>query len=151
MIKIQIKTIFEAVIFEHEKKNNTILETVNAAFAADADLRRADLRRANLSTVKNDFFEILLNAKKEVPGLRQALINGKINGTTYSGECACLVGTIANVRGCKYENLEGINPNSSRPAEVWFLNIKEGTTPENSQVAEITLGWIDEFLKLKNL
>jgi uncharacterized protein YjbI with pentapeptide repeats len=270
MIKITLRTIFGSVIFEHEKENNTILETVKAALAADAnlsdaglsganlrraglsganlrranlsganlsganlsdadlsgadlrradlsdanlsganlsdadlsgaDLRRADLsdaglsganlrradlsganlsdadlsgadlsdanlRRAdlsganlsganlsgaNLSSIRNDFFEILLNAKKEVPGLKQALIDGKINGTTYSGECACLVGTIANVRGCQYKKLEGISPDSSRPAEAWFLNITKGTTPENSEVAKITLGWIDEFLTLIN-
>ena len=32
---------------------------------------------------------------------------------------------------------------SSSPRERWFLTIREGDTPENSNVAKITLEWID--------
>jgi len=64
--KIQIKTVFEKIIFEHESENNTIIETVNeyiiqelkkglrsadlrSADLSSADLRNADLRNADLS------------------------------------------------------------------------------------------------------
>jgi len=59
--KIQIKTVFEKIIFEHESENNTIIETVNeyiiqelkkglrSADLRSADLRNADLRNADLS------------------------------------------------------------------------------------------------------
>lgn len=57
-----------------------------------------------------------------------------------------MVGTIANVRGCHYEQLGSLRPNSSRPAEVWFLALRPGHTPENHQVAEITERWIIEWL-----
>ena len=111
----------------------------------DADLRDANLRYANLMFFKTDFWEILLKSKFEIGGLKQFLKDGKVDGSTYSGECACLVGTIANVKGCDYEQLEGIVPNSDRPAEQWFAMIKPDHTPENSQVCRITMEWIEEF------
>ena len=46
--KIQIKSIFESVLFEYEKENNTVKETVIEAISRDADLRDANLRGANL-------------------------------------------------------------------------------------------------------
>ncbi len=58
-----------------------------------------------------------------------ALREGRVNGSTYTGECACLVGTIANVRRVDVELLE---KDSSRPAEVWFLMIYIGDKPGDS-------------------
>ena len=69
--KIQIKTVFGNIIFEHEKENNTIIETVkeyimqelkeglryaNLRYAdlSSAVLRSADLRYADLSDVKHN-------------------------------------------------------------------------------------------------
>ena len=49
MVKIQIKSIFGNVIFEHEKENNTIKDTINKAVKESADLRSADLGSANLA------------------------------------------------------------------------------------------------------
>ena len=46
--KIQIKTISGRTIFELEKENNTIKDTLIAGFRSDADLRYADLRGAVL-------------------------------------------------------------------------------------------------------
>jgi hypothetical protein len=67
----------------------------------------------------------------------------------YEGDCCCLVGTIANACGAPYRTLAGgLTPNSSRPAERWFLGIKPGDTPETSQIVAITVGWIDEFVGL---
>ena len=110
-----------------------------------AYLKWANLEGANLSSIKNDFWEILLKTKNEIPGLKKALINGKIDGSCYEGECCCLVGTIAKLKQCEYRTLEGVAPNASRPAESWFTNIDPGDTPENSQVVKITLEWIEEF------
>ena len=60
MIKIQIKSIWGDILFEYEKENNTIKDTVLEAIKqkADlsyADLRSADLRYANLRSAKNLF------------------------------------------------------------------------------------------------
>ena len=79
-------------------------------------------------------------------GLRAALIAGKVDGSTYQGACACLVGTIANVRGCDYRVLGTLAPNSNRPIERFFMNISKGDTPETNQSAKLALEWIDEWL-----
>jgi uncharacterized protein YjbI with pentapeptide repeats len=113
-----------------------------------ADLRGADLRGAYLSGQKNDFWEILLRAPREIAGLRAALMAGRVDGSTYSGECACLVGTIAKVRGISVDCLEGIKPDSGRPAEQWFMNIRQGDTPATSHVSALTVQWLDEFVSL---
>lgn len=47
MIKIQIKSrYFGSVLFEYEKENNTIKDTLIEAVKKGADLRGADLRGA---------------------------------------------------------------------------------------------------------
>ncbi len=113
-----------------------------------ADLRSADLRSANLRSIKQDFWAVLLHAIPEIPALRAALVAGKVNGTQYSGECACLVGTIANARHCSYTDLGALKADSERPSERWFLAITEGCTPENSQPCALAVEWLDEFTGL---
>jgi hypothetical protein len=108
-----------------------------------ADLSGADLIGANLSGAKSDVFDILLRATPEVPALLAALRAGRINGSVYEGECACLCGTIAKTRGVSVDALGFAN--ASRPAERWFLAIRQGDTPETSAVAKITEEWIVEF------
>jgi hypothetical protein len=49
MIKIQIKSVFGSALFEYEKENNTIKETVIQAVKSGAYLSGADLSGANLS------------------------------------------------------------------------------------------------------
>jgi hypothetical protein len=61
------------------------------------------------------------------------------------GDCACLVGTIANVRGCRYTDL-GFSPNSSRPAERWFLAIRRGDKPDTNQIVDMTASWVEAWL-----
>jgi len=120
------------------------------AYLSDANLSRAnlsdaDLSRANLSPIRDDLYKVLASAPAEVPGLLLALREGRVDGSTYHGSCACLVGTLANVRGCSYGEL-GFEPDSSRPAERWFLAITEGSTPDKNPVAKITEGWIVDWL-----
>ena len=52
MIKIKIKSIFGKLLFEFEKENNTVKDTVVEALNKGADLRGADLRGADLQGVK---------------------------------------------------------------------------------------------------
>jgi uncharacterized protein YjbI with pentapeptide repeats len=130
------------------------LRSANLSYAnlSDANLSYANLSDANLSDAnlrqfKNDLFEILLNAPTEVAGLKAKLIAGEIDGSCYEPECgmACLVGTIAVLKDCHYNALEGISPDSGRPAEQWFFNIRPSCTPDKNAVAAITLEWINEF------
>jgi uncharacterized protein YjbI with pentapeptide repeats len=128
-----------------------------------ADLRYADLRFANLSdtklsfadlsyaeleNIKEDYFEVLSVAKVEVPALYKSIVDGKINGSQYEGECACLVGTIANIRK---ESLEGLTidlrPNALRLSEKWFMAISEGDTPDSNVVSKIVKEWTEDFMR----
>jgi hypothetical protein len=111
-----------------------------------ADLRGADLRDADLTPIRDDLWAVLSAVPHEVEGLRAALIAGRVEGSTYEGECACLVGTIANVRGVPYDELNMLKPDADRPAERWFLMINKGDTPETSQPAKIACEWIDTWL-----
>lgn len=114
-----------------------------------ADLRGADLLDANLRAFKADFFMVLLYAQPEVPALLAAIRQGRVDGSTYSGECSCLVGTIAAQRHLLPTDLpQPIKPDSSRPAEQFFMSIHKGDTPETNQVSRIVEGWAVEFLQL---
>jgi hypothetical protein len=112
----------------------------------NADLTGADLRGADLMPIRDDIWAVLSSAPSEVPGLLAALREGRVNGSTYIGECCCLVGTLAKVRGCAYDHIPGLTPDGSRPAERFFLAIKQGDTPENSQFAKLAYDWISDWL-----
>lgn len=101
---------------------------------------------ASLASMRADYFEVLSRAIPEIPKLREAIIEGRVEGSTYQGPCACLVGTIANARMVHYCNLEGIMPDAGRPAERFFWAIGEGDTPENSEYSRLALRWLDEFV-----
>jgi hypothetical protein len=109
-----------------------------------------------------DFFDILDHAPAEVAALRQALSDGQVNGSTYTGKCACLVGTIANAHGLTIQGSAGevidcgvspIRLDASRPAEQWFMAIVEGDKPgdetEGGFRAEKAVAWIDEWVALR--
>lgn len=141
LIKIYSRWDGSKVVFEREGEN--LREVVLAAVESGANLSGA-----NLSSVKNDLWDVLFRAPGEVAGLLESLKAGKVNGSVYEGECACLVGTIANVAHCNYQALELIKPNAARPAERWFLAISPGQTPETSSVVKLTVEWIEEFQTL---
>jgi hypothetical protein len=109
-----------------------------------ANLRGANLGNANLTAIRDDVHDVLATYPNEVAALLAALREGRIDGSVYEGECVCLVGTIANTRGCSYMTLA---PDTSRPAERWFLAIRRGDTPTTSQIAAITDGWIVAWLE----
>lgn len=83
--------------------------------------------------------------KKEVAGLKQHMIDGQIDGSVYTGKCACLKGTIANVKHCAIEEIPTLIKASHEPAERWFMQFTEGMTPENSNAMKVTLDWVNEF------
>lgn len=137
-------------------RHKLISEAVAAALRSDANLTganlyEADLSGAYLSEIKKDLFDVLSHARNEAGFLLAELDAGRINGTMYDSACCCLVGTIAKCRGCHYTKLDGIQPDSHRPIERWFYAIYPGDTPENSQIAKITAGWIREFLEAANV
>ncbi len=120
-----------------------------------ADMTRADLTGADLTSIKSDFIAEVLKLPDELPALRLAILEGRIDGTTYSGECACLAGTLAKAKGViGYSGgdvpVNGItfHANANSPREVFFWNINKGDTPETNQFAKIALEWTDEALAM---
>ena len=119
---------------------------LSGASLSRACLIGANISDADLSSIKQDYLSILASAKHEVVDLYKSLLEGKIDGSTYAGECACLVGTIANIRGVDHIDMDDIRPDHERPAEKWFLAIRKGDTPDNNPVAEIVKEWTEEFM-----
>lgn len=129
---------------------------LSSADLSSADLSLADLRSANLSSanlsleeqifIRDDIWAVLSCAPSEVEGLRKSLIEGRIDGSQYEGKCACLVGTIANVRGCGYKEISALHPNPRRASERIFMGINKGDTPETNKISKQVLIWIDEWL-----
>jgi len=118
---------------------------LRGANLSGADLGGADLGGANLGPIRDDFWAVIAAVPTEIPALRAALTEGRVDGSTYQGDCACLVGTIANARHCAYDKLPGLSPNSSRPAERFFLGINRGDTPKTSQFSKLAVEWLDDF------
>ena len=112
------------------------------------DLEGVDLEGANLEPIKLDMFKILKKTIPEIPMLEKAILEGKIDGSTYEGECACLVGTIEK-SGRFGEKCD--MRDEDRPIERFFMGIDKGDTPENNQVSKIVLGWIHEFKTLEGI
>lgn len=128
------------------------------AYLEDADLRGANLEDtnlvganlgdANLRTFKHDLWGILIRYKNEVPELVNYIKQGKIDGSCYSGECSCLMGTFAKIKNADIEDNEFSIKDDRSPAEQWFVMIKPGNTPENNFASKMALEWIEEFLSL---
>ncbi len=116
----------------------------------DANLLGTDLRDANLWAIRYDMRTVLSAAPAEADGLLLALRGGRVDGSKYEGPSACLVGTIANVCGKRYDSLPGLVPDCSRPAERFFSAIKKGDTPETSQAVKIAAEWVEEWLSEKS-
>ena len=138
-----------ATLFEIEA--DSLLEAVRWAIKSAQNLSRADLYGADLSDeqllfFRDDIWAVMSGAALEAEGLRQAIADGKINGSVYEGECACLVGTIAKVAGKHYQDLPLIKPNTSRPAEQFFMFIREGDKPDTSRWSKLALEWVDQWI-----
>ncbi len=112
-----------------------------------ANLRDADLHGANLDNLPKDFINqcsrdilfILGCLKSEVPALRQMLVDGKVDGSQYEGECACLIGSLANADGGMDKVCSAIpfyEKGTHNYGEMWFLNIHKGDTPKTNQFSK---------------
>jgi len=126
---------------------------LTGANLGDAKLDGCNLSNAMLDEIFRDFCKVLTCAPNEVVGLRSKLIAGEIDGRCrdvarrWDTARPCLIGTIAAIRGCHYEQLgDGLKPDPFRPAERWFLALRPGDKPSNSQIAEITERWIRAWM-----
>ena len=110
-----------------------------------SNLRGSNLSDSDLRPIRDDFWAVLCSSPKEVAGLRRALVEGRIDGSSYNGECVCLVGTLAKERNIRYCDIPGLSPNADRPAERFFSGIKKGDTPETNPLAKTAVEWIDHW------
>jgi hypothetical protein len=124
---------------------NLIGANLRDANLRDANLIGANLRDANLRAVKADMFMLLLEAITEIPNLKKSIIEGKIDGSTYEGECACLCGTLEKSEDVDLRVRIHDLRDHNRPIEKLFLNIKKGDTPQTNQVSKLVLDWVEEF------
>lgn len=124
---------------------------LTSADLTKTNLTGANLSQANLTDIKADLYAVISVVPGEVPGLLEKIHAGQINGSVYTGECACLVGTIANQLRTDYRRIPGIFADGSRPIECFFMAIKSGDTPETNQVAAIVAEWITEWLAAQSV
>ena len=127
-----------------------------------ANLRGANLRGADLKNLpqsyinqcSRDMLFVFQSLKSELPALRKLLIEGKVDGTQYEGDCACLIGSLGNIDGgidkvC--ETIPFYDKGLHNYGEQWFYQIREGDTPKTNQFAKHALKLIDMVLKPKKV
>ena len=148
---------------------NLRVADLRVADLREADLREADLRGcklrgaklhgADLSHIKQDFLAEVLRLPNELEALRAALVEGRIDGSTYSGECACLAGTLAKASGVKcyrggdFISAPGIqfHASATSPRESFFTAIRPGDTPDKNSAAAVALAWTDEAIIIRDM
>ena len=150
-MKFEIKHRFtSSVLFSLE--TGSLKLCLEAAVRESADLRGAglkgaDLEGADLGPIKWDFWGRLSVWPNEADGLLEAIKDGRINGSSYKGDCACFVGTVAKIKNKHHEDLNGLPADPSSPTEKLFLAIKTGDTPGTNPVSKIVAEWTAVFIK----
>ena len=130
---------------------------IRGANLLNANLRGAKLRGADLEDIKKDMIAEIIKMPIELDALRLAVVEGRIDGSTYSKECSCLAGTLAKAHGETEYNGKDISvgaltfhADSYSPRELWFTQIYPGDTPKTNQCADIALEWIDEAIAIRD-
>ncbi len=132
----------------------------NALAYVNALRNRYEDVHPTLEDVKRDIIETCLKVPNEIPSLREALATGHIDGGSYTAawvsNCRCFTGTLAYATGKGWVDWRDdperpIDYGTDKIREQWFLSIKPGDTPENSEVCALTLSWVDEALDLSRL
>jgi len=115
-----------------------------------ADLTGTNLNEAELGYIRDDLWVVLCTAPEEAAGLLEALRAGKVDGSVYEDECGCLAGTTAEASlamGASHDPMDDFLPDLDRDAERWFSGIKNGDTPDTSELVAITAGWVADWLE----
>jgi hypothetical protein len=122
-----------------------------------ANLYGASLYGANLNHIKADLIWQILKAPRELENLAIAIKQGRIDGSTYSGTCCCLAGTIAASCGVDIGSVRSIPigdlmipKDADSPREVWFANIRPGDTPETNQCSKLAFEWVEEAIQIRD-
>jgi len=122
----------------------------------DADLRGANLHGADLHCFKQDLIAEVLRLPNELEALRLAIVEGRIDGSTYTGDCACLAGTLAKAAGVEFYNCDidlgpvKFHADALSPREQWFAMISPGQKPGDNQAAALALEWVNEAIAIRD-
>lgn len=146
MTKIQIKTIWWSILFEYEKENNTIKDTLIQWVKEGADLRGAkncqETSRANMC--RQNLLYIFNYLPNEVEWLKDKLLKWEIDGTQYKWECCCLIGSLWDDEACNiipfYEKW------LHNYWEQLFYQIRQWDTPENNEFSKLAIEMCDLFI-----
>jgi len=140
-------------------KSNLRGVDLSGANLSDSNLSDSNLSEANLAPIKQDFLAEVLRLPNELEALRAAIVEGRIDGSSYSGKCACLAGTLAKAAGVEsyhggdFISSPGIrfHASATSPRESFFTAISPGDTPDKNGAAAIALEWTDEAIAIRNM
>ena len=121
--KIEIKSIWGSILFEYEKENNSIKDTLIEAIKGDADLGGADLRDANLGEWGR------INNPSDI--LIVGLIGSRNDYTTIFHtdkgvfvQCGCFRGTLDEFEAKVKETHQGNQHERDYLALIQFAKVK---------------------------
>jgi uncharacterized protein YjbI with pentapeptide repeats len=122
---------------------------LRGTYLIGANLSGANLNDSNLRPIIADLWFILSQARREVPAMVTALRTGNVDGSTYTGTCACLVGTLKNAGAVDLPHA------AQSPAERWFLSIRKGDKPGDASTGGLAAGkaleWIEQYCRLTGI
>jgi uncharacterized protein YjbI with pentapeptide repeats len=151
--------VLSSAVLRYADLSSAVLSSAVLSYAdlSYADLSSAVLSSAVLDDIRADFLAEVLKLPNELEFLRNALVTGKVNGSTYNdGECGCLAGTMARAKGLTQYSGGSITngltfkADSGSPRERFFLAIKKGDTPETNAVSQIALDWTNEAIAIRD-
>lgn len=102
---------------------------------------------ANEPRAQADLEDVLRENRDIASGFRERIVAGKVDGTSYTGECCCVLGHFSQERRVPHNMTPGWKPYN--PIEQFINNIREGDTPENSPWSAKLLEWTDGFLGVR--
>ena len=123
--KIEIKSIFGDILFEFEKENNTIKDTLVEAVKRGADLGGADLGGAEL----NDWGKLQSYSDILIAGVIGSRNDYTTIFHTDKGifvQCGCFIGTLEEFEAKVKETHQGNNHEKDYLALIQFAKIKFG-------------------------
>ena len=123
--KIEIKSIWGGILFEYEKENNSIKDTLIEAVKSGAYLRGADLRDADLGDwgKLQSYSDILIAG---VIGSRNDYTTIFHTDKGIFVQCGCFIGTLEEFEAKVKETHQGNNHEKDYLALIQFAKIKFG-------------------------
>jgi hypothetical protein len=108
-----------------------------------------EVTEEELAPIRENMFAVLNAFPQEAEYVQRMLVEGKIEGGTYTTDrgCSCLFGTIGRVKAMRYDEiLKTARSFKGQNVERLFLLIFPGDTPATNKSAAIAFVLIEEWL-----